>query len=368
MPSCTVAVLLYADEHHELHRRCLESIRDRLPAGEYELRVGINAVSDASVTRELIGELCGAGILEERNIYSSPENIRKYPMMRRMLHDTSNPVTTPFVMWFDDDSYLKPTFNTKNWDRIHDMMDSVSMIGSIYSIGLEGNQKQWIEDQPWCAGKTVTDKISFVTGGWWCLAMDVISRFDWPVPAIDHCGGDMMLGALLYQQGLSLRRYSDDVAINADDAGRESRAPRRGVDQKRIGVDYEPGVTKQIYDAITAGYVSLTAPASNACAPEKARLEEINDLLLNLVKSMSDDLKTFGQLRKMAQSKSNEAESRDTLLEAWAQGDAEALVNTSREFAIPLASAQGDKIVTTWIEQIKPLVEEAVEICKNSKQ
>ena len=82
---------------------------------------------------------------------------------------------------------------------------------------------------------------------------------------------------------------------------------------------------------------------------------------------MSDDLKTFGQLRKMAQAKSTEAESRGALLEAWTQGDVEALVNTSSEFAIPLVSAQGEKIVTTWIEQIKPLVEEAVEICENSK-
>jgi len=86
------------------------------------------------------------------------------------------------------------------------------------------------------------------------------------------------------------------------------------------------------------------------------------------VKSMSDDLKTFGQLRKMAQTASNEAKSRATLLEAWAQGDMETLVNISREFSIPLVSAQGEKIVTTWIEQIKPLVDEAVEICENSKQ
>jgi len=368
MPSCTVAVLLYADEYHVLHRRCLESIRDQLPAGEYELRVGINDVSAESVTRELIRGLQVKGVLEERNIYSSPDNIRKYPMMRRMFHDASNPITTPFVMWFDDDSYLKPTFDSQNWAQIHDMMDSASMIGSTYSIGLEGNQKQWIEDQSWYTGKPTAKKISFVTGGWWCLALDVINRFDWPVQAIDHCGGDMMLSALMYQQGLSVQRYSADVAINADGTGRESRAPRRGVDQKRIGVDYEPGVTKQIYDAITTGYASSAVLASNAYTPEKARLEEINDLLLNLVKSMSDDLKTFGQLRKMAQTASNEAKSRATLLEAWAQGDMETLVNISREFSIPLVSAQGEKIVTTWIEQIKPLVDEAVEICENSKQ
>ena len=46
MSTCTVAVLLYSDEYHELHRRCLESISNQLPDDEYELRIGMNEISD----------------------------------------------------------------------------------------------------------------------------------------------------------------------------------------------------------------------------------------------------------------------------------------------------------------------------------
>ena len=375
MSTCTVAVLLYSDEYHELHRRCLESIRNQLPDDEYELRIGMNEISDQSETWDIIRSLQDTGVLEERNIYHSHTNIRKYPLMRRMFHDPSNPITTPFVMWFDDDSYLKPEFGLKNWTSIHEMMAVSAMIGAVYAIGVEGQQKQWIEDQSWYAGKEVPEKVMFITGGWWCLDLNVITQFDWPPPAFDHCGGDMMLGELLRQQGLSHQKYNNGVAINADSEGRESRAARRGVDQARIGVKYDPGVAKQIHDAApleapkSPSFYPPTTITNDQQLPGTARLEKINDLLLNLVKSMSGDLKTFGRLRKLVQSNGETKAVAKIILSEEDDGeDVEAQVATSPDLIIPFVSAQGEQIVATWIEQIKPLVEEAISICEQAKQ
>lgn len=375
MSTCTVAVLLYSDEYHELHRRCLESISNQLPDDEYELRIGMNEISDQSETWDIIRSLQDTGVLEERNIYHSHTNIRKYPLMRRMFHDPSNPITTPFVMWFDDDSYLMPEFGLKNWTSIHEMMSVSSMIGAVYAIGVEGQQKQWIEDQSWYAGKSVPEKIAFITGGWWCLDLNVIMQFDWPPAEFDHCGGDMMLGELLRQQSLPYQKYNNGVAINADSEGRESRAVRRGVDQARIGVKYDPGVAKQIHDAVMPDVpvaASSRLPAADVHSsqlPGKARLEEINDLLLNLVKSMSNDLKTFGRLRKLVQSNGDtKAVAKIILSEEDDGAGVEAQVATSPDLIIPFVSAQGEQITATWIEQIKPLVEEAVSICEQAKQ
>tara|TARA_Y100001938_G_scaffold136815_1_gene200178 strand:+ start:35995 stop:36633 length:639 start_codon:yes stop_codon:yes gene_type:complete len=189
------------------------------------------------------------GHLNDYNIYESTENIHKYPLMRRMFHDPDNPINTSYVMWFDDDSYLRTDEcrHYETWlDDINDFMKRYAMLGAVYTKRIEGNQVAFIEDQPWYNGKSVEDPIKFITGGWWCLRTEIITLFDWPVSALDHRGGDVLLGELLRQQNGRMKSFNQHVAINADENGRQCKSPKRGYDSRPIGHDYDPGVTKQI--------------------------------------------------------------------------------------------------------------------------
>lgn len=240
----TIGILLYG-EYTNLGHRCINSIaeecREVFPR---DVRVGLNQVCNR--TSIYVDALVEQGWLLPKNVYRSAENIHKYPMMRRMFYDPDNPIETKYVMWFDDDSFVRAkqdasdaSFLARVKERLEGGDNPTGMVGSVYTIGVNVNQRHWIEDQPWFTGQPVGDKISFATGGWWAARTAVLQQHNYPWPELDHRGGDVMLGALMAQQGLSIRQFRDGVAINADQNGNESKSPRRGFDQQPIGTDYE---------------------------------------------------------------------------------------------------------------------------------
>lgn len=243
----TICVLLYGD-NVSLAARSLNSIcrgaPAALPAG---LRVAMNEPGKA--TEQFVDSLIAHGWLLPRNVYKSHQNIHKYPMMRRMLYDSGNPIATPYVMWFDDDSFIKaemvgakpgflPSVQAALEQPGSGKSQCPSLCGSVYTVKINGNQRRWIEDQTWYTGVPVSNSVRFITGGWWVTRLSMLHEFDYPFPALDHRGGDVMLGALCAQQGLLLRQFRNGVAINADAAGRESGAARRGFNQSPVGHDY----------------------------------------------------------------------------------------------------------------------------------
>ncbi len=236
----TICVLLFGD-HFDLAQRCLSSIVNGVDPQALNLRIGLNAVTDE--TRKL------AYALAPHSIWEFTENRHKYPVMREMVHGVS-PIRTPYTMWFDDDSYLvKPTKTLLS--QIDGLMPDADMLGSLYRIPWQGNQKLYVQAQPWYAGRDLDSrpKIKFATGGWWTIRTEVLYRFDYPWPLLDHRGGDVMLGEMCYQQGLRLKHFRDGVKINADHTGRESKAPRRGFDQLPLGVDFDPSISAALHRA-----------------------------------------------------------------------------------------------------------------------
>lgn len=238
-PDFTVCVLLYGD-YPDLALRCLSGLRGLVTANLISLRIGLNAVS--SRTKDTVAALGLEGAIS----CQSPENIKKYPMMRRLFglsDDGAAPaIISPFVMWFDDDSYISAETPAGWLDAVSRTMGSADLIGSTYNISLKGNQARWIRDQPWYSGVSVPEghRVSYCTGGWWTVRTDVLRRFDWPLRELLHRGGDVMLGELCRQQGLRIVHFRDGVGINADEHGQESKSPRRGYDSQPIGWDYEP--------------------------------------------------------------------------------------------------------------------------------
>lgn len=239
----TICVLLYGD-YLELAERCLRSIASTIRPGDLNLRVGMNACSAA--TKEWVRSW-----VPDECIWDSSENIHKYPMMRRMVHG-DRPIETPYTMWFDDDSYLDgfslgSVAGGGYWlGQVEQAMVNSDMIGAVYGIRWNGQQREWVKDQPWYAGKDPASRtnIRFATGGWWTIRTELLRGWDYPWPELDHRGGDVMLGELLHQQGLRLNHFNTGVRINADSKGRESKAPRRGFDSRPIGYDYAPEVSQ----------------------------------------------------------------------------------------------------------------------------
>ena len=240
MPSESVAVcvLLYGD-HKDLAVRCIESIRRAKWHDSVNIVIGMNAVCDE--TREYIYDLYGNHA--SATVLDSPKNIRKYPMMRHMFYDTEfGALKSDVVMWFDDDSYLKLGGRAQD----HGWLDACcnglrtrgDMFGSKYTRAWQGQQKQWVRQQLWFNPNVSMDtrQLTFITGGWWYANSSMLRAADYPWRSLSHNGGDSMFGEMCRHVGYRQVAYTgNDVAINADAAGAESKATRRGVSEPEIG-------------------------------------------------------------------------------------------------------------------------------------
>lgn len=243
MGSFTIGVLLYGD-YPQLAERCLRSIAATVKATDLNLRVGLNQVSPrvSEWVKSWVPSSC---------IWEYPKNINKYPLFREMIHGAT-PVETDYFMWFDDDSWLEgyergSTNQQPYWLQLVDhAMTGADMIGSLYTMDFQGNQRDWLKTQSWYGGKDPANrKIRFATGGWWTIKTEILYKYNYPWPELDHNGGDTLLGELCLQQDLRLQQFRKGVKINASDDGRESKSERRGTSQRPLGYDFKVTPTSQ---------------------------------------------------------------------------------------------------------------------------
>lgn len=257
MAVLSINVLCYGD-HRWLAERCLQSIRQSLLSTKREevsksildIRIGLNAVSPT--TERFIYEWASS-VIDELDLpihfYVPERNVGKYPLMRRMFHDPEHPLPG-WVMWFDDDSFIRPAAyscffpNTLGWCRAASA--DVVMLGETWYRRFEGNQRAFFATRPWWTGEPIlrrhpkfSGRVPFIQGAFWVLNSRVVRDFDWPMKELHHCGGDMALGLLLDQQRLQTAPSSQDaVAVNADIEGVRSAAERRGIHQQLVGYSY----------------------------------------------------------------------------------------------------------------------------------
>jgi hypothetical protein len=216
-----LACALFYGDYPQLARRCAASLKRLRLTGAVDLRIGLNEVSPAA-RAAIDAELPGVDAIE-----ADPQ-IYKFPMMRRLVHEYTGDAT--HLMWFDDDTCLLPDTNAAGWIKAvaARAAQTGGSLGSVYSQRLSPAQQAWIRDQPWFTGRDFGEEVRFNTGGWVVVPLDVLRRWDWPGPELHHNGGDLVLGALLQQQGLPVEQFRAGLAINADGELRESAAPRRG--------------------------------------------------------------------------------------------------------------------------------------------
>jgi hypothetical protein len=225
-PPVTVCVLCYGD-YAALSHRLLDSLRQFTPPGAIRLRVGLNAVSEAS--RAAIEDLLPA--LQPELVICSETNLYKLPMMRHLLYD--RPIETQWVVWFDDDSYVF----RRDWLSMLScesrLRPEVDMWGK--QLFVRGDEHLWhfIREASWFQGlEPLPDeqpgkcRLNFIAGGYWAIRTGCLRGLNWPDPRLMHFGDDYLLGEALRQMGCRIGQATSGIAINCSARRAPSDTPR----------------------------------------------------------------------------------------------------------------------------------------------
>lgn len=239
--------LLYGD-YPELAKRFLGSI----PSTEHiaEIRIGLNEVSErtARVFRDWLDSYVGAPVM----YWQTVRNTGKYRIMREMMYG-ANPVSSKYVMWFDDDSYFGGIDDTWWQDAEYALsLRNVVQVGRVHRIRQRGEQYNYIRQQPWYRGLQVdsTTRFRFVTGGWWIADYGFLTSVDYPSQDLYHNGGDSLLGEIIRQQGKELYNWPggahcrcESCAMHGETRGARTVVVNEGGRKGRRGI----GVTGEHY-------------------------------------------------------------------------------------------------------------------------
>jgi GT2 family glycosyltransferase len=229
----TVCVLCYGP-HPELARRCVGSILATLPVGRYDLRVAANAACPE--TLEYLRTVPAT------KLYVHEENRFKYPVMREMFRDPDAPLATPYLVWFDDDSYARdPLWAARLAKAVaENHRHGVRLFGARFTHDPSAYARPghdpyaWFRSAPWWRGVphgTRRDDrpaaggrhVHFVAGGFWAASVDALRQADVPDARLRHNGGDITIGEQMRQAGYRLGVFDQDKVL----VGR-SMTPRRG--------------------------------------------------------------------------------------------------------------------------------------------
>lgn len=225
MKKVTICVLLYGD-YPDLAMRSLNSILDYTLPEEREIRVGCNACSQETLI--FVNSLLAHGLID--CVYASKDNLNKCKMMRRMYKD----ISTPWIWWFDDDSYIKEPDAIDTWvERAEqEKHNSAVLLGKVFffsgtnefDYGLD--IVQWIKEQRWYTGKRVPcgvaehdpnyeeDKFFFVTGGVHMVSTAFVDHIGWPTASLIKRNDDVILCSAVRQLGYKFVDIDYGVGIN----------------------------------------------------------------------------------------------------------------------------------------------------------
>ncbi len=217
----TVFMLLYGD-YPAMHREALGSLLATIPAGRAEVRVISNDL--CTETDHFVHGLMGDGAVARH--FVNPDNIGKYPAMRRAFHNADFPIATNYVVWLDDDTICNKAadwMTTLARTIVAEHPRGCRLFGPAYTRVLSPEQIAWVKAAPWYLGVPFCDqrgrevangnKVRFATGSLWALATAVIQAQDIPDARLAHNGGDYMVGAAVAQGGWKLKEFSDRKSL-----------------------------------------------------------------------------------------------------------------------------------------------------------
>lgn len=234
----TLFVLGYGD-NLGLIERCIGSILDTCPRHRFDLRVALNQPSPRVLA--FVKGMVGSTVTK---MYLDTGERRKYPAMREMFWDKACPIDTPYLCWFDDDSWCRKNdwmikltesirANHPNQGRLYGAWHYHDLMG----VKRPGAPREnWFKEATWWRGRNLYtgqgqrmapngSQIVFASGGFWALATHVVREADIPDVRLNHNGGDITIGCQVTQAGYKVVNFSPKP-------GKEiiawSDSPRRG--------------------------------------------------------------------------------------------------------------------------------------------
>jgi hypothetical protein len=210
----TVCVLCYGD-YFWTQRACLDGILKTIPSDKLDLRITCNACSTQVL--EYVRTLSPTAL------YINEGNIFKYPAMRQMFWDPDHPITTNYVAWFDDNTWVKHL----NWlnilaDDIHRQSQQVGAYGPrsyrTFKLHQEKDPRGWFQQSSWYRGKDFRSKhgspipngdtIHFCSDWFFVVSAEAIRQCDIPDRRLLQKGGDIVIGEQLYQNGYKIKDFN----------------------------------------------------------------------------------------------------------------------------------------------------------------
>jgi hypothetical protein len=258
----TICLLTYGD-YLDFFRRCLVTVDRHTPHEQIELRLGFNdapkslcyALGRLLPSWEMPrpdplpggGErltFADAGGMPVR-IWNSPVNLFKEPMCRLLYYDV--PVTTDYVVWLDDDSFVEPGW----WEALLRLLDrSIDYIGQPWWVTYLPGQTEMICHQSWYREVPFDERNGqagtwFMTGGFMAVRTECLRQANfpdtdstWKDDRLKQYGGDTLLGEIARQLGWTRAAHDKHVKVNVDLEGQHP-APRRGGTGRQFGSDVD---------------------------------------------------------------------------------------------------------------------------------
>lgn len=222
----TICILSHGDQF-EFFRRCIDGIINTVPVHRREIRVALNQPS--SRLRELAIAYTLNNHPAVSRLYIADGPRYKYPAMRQMFYDPDAPLTTKYLVWFDDDSYpVDPRWLVRLAETIiPNHREGVRLFGKrcLHDLQLYNkaghNPRQWFEQASWWRHLPLrlgrTDRVGpngsvldFCAGWFWALNVDTIRVADIPDTRLVHNGGDITIGAQVRQAGFKIKDFNHD--------------------------------------------------------------------------------------------------------------------------------------------------------------
>jgi len=207
--SMTICILMYGN-YPDMHRACLGSILKTTSPLRRQIRIVTNQL--CMETRAWLERLRDDGTVH--TLVLNDGNRKKYPAMRQLFWDETNPIETNWLVWFDDDSIANrdlewyPKLANKIISEYH---RKARMVGDLWFWTFKPSQIEWAKTRPWWRGRHLQTKqkteapngqnIWFAAGGFWALETATMRQAGIPDPEIGHNGGDYVVGLQLWQQG-----------------------------------------------------------------------------------------------------------------------------------------------------------------------
>jgi len=202
------SIVLVAYGDYSYCTRALRSLADTPNLTKIcDVHVGCNACGPKTLA--CVRHYSDTGLIT--SAVESACNLHKDPMVR-LLRDL---VKTPYVLYMDDDSYVKPLWAEALLDFIN-REDPLDLAGAMHVFRRSDEYQKLARQRPWWRGDLyIPDEqrhlIRLCVGGLYLARTDFLRRHDYPDRDMRIEFGDVLLADLVYQVGGRMVEMPDEL-------------------------------------------------------------------------------------------------------------------------------------------------------------